>query len=279
MQFYLIKRGEQEYQAPSLQNLKQWAEQGRLKKSDQIFDHVSKTWILASDFKEIQGAFPSDKTKQTQYDWQIKRKNQLYPVVDKDKLEQWAKEGKLSPLDILINQKTKQENMIKDLPEYMALIPDSIKSEYLQAKSATVTPFDLSLFDPIYDFIRLYMICEKLKLFEVLKKSSYIPSLDLDFVGFEKIGIYQEYLIHLQKHLNEKVIPFQGKIDARFKEKYELWLEQLQKLVFILDRLALQYQNQEVALIEAEEDLTNYQIKENIHDIVVMMKEIKQMLG
>ena len=57
------------------------------------------------------------------------------------------------------------------------------------------------------------MICEKLKLFEVLKKSSYIPSLDLDFVGFEKIGIYQEYLIHLQKHLNEKVIPFQAKID------------------------------------------------------------------
>jgi hypothetical protein len=299
MQFYLIKRGEQTYQAGSLEILKQWATQGRVKKSDLIKGANSESWILAEDFDALVSMFEQKKSEPA---WLILRKDQQYPVSDFQKLEEWARNAKLSPLDDLLELKTQKKIQIKDHPHLMSLIPKAssqptpsqiqaqvqtqvqtqgaLKSQesddQQSAQSQLKTPaFSSDLFEPIYDFIRIFLVCKPIHYFDVFKKPCFIPTLNLDVQGLDKMGIYQEFLSTLQKHFQEEVCPSQSKCPNDHAQNFEDWIDLFQNLIFILDQLLLKRDNQEISLLEDQEQMVELEIEENIRQMVAVMKKLK----
>jgi hypothetical protein len=311
MQFYLIKRGEQTYQAGSLEILKQWASQGRVKKSDLIKGANSENWILAEDFDALVGMFEQKKSEPA---WLIVRKDQQYPVSDFQKLEEWARNAKLSPLDDLLEIKTQKKIQIKDHPHLMSLIPkaspqptpsqiqaqvqvqaqvdlttevsaqESAKNQQSNqesenqpsAQSQLKTPiFSSDLFEPIYDFIRIFLVCKPIHYFDVFKKPCFIPTLNLDVQGLDKMAIYQEFLSALQKHFQEEVCPSQSKCPSDHAQNFEDWIDLFQNLIFILDQLLLKRDNQEISLLEDQEHMVELEIEENIRQMVSVMKKLK----
>ncbi len=306
MQFYLIKRGEQTYQAGSLEILKQWATQGRVKKSDLIKGANSESWILAEDFDALVSMFEQKKSEPA---WLILRKDQQYPVSDFQKLEEWARNAKLSPLDDLLELKTQKKIQIKDHPHLMSLIPKASsqptpsqiqaqvqatptiqastqesenqqsnqesENQQLEISQLKTPAFSSDLFEPVYDFIRIFLVCKSIHYFDVFKKPCFIPILNLDVQGLDKISIYQEFLSALQKHFQEEVCPSQSKCPSDHAQNFEDWIDLFQNLIFILDQLLLKRDNQEISLLEDQEQMVELEIEENIRQMVIVMKKLK----
>lgn len=54
---YRLKRGEEEFQVPSLERLREYARAGRVVDSDYVYNPVLERWMYARDMAELQGEF------------------------------------------------------------------------------------------------------------------------------------------------------------------------------------------------------------------------------
>lgn len=50
-----IKRNEEQFTAPDLDTLQQWAQQGRVARSDYVFNPTLQRWMYASELAELKG--------------------------------------------------------------------------------------------------------------------------------------------------------------------------------------------------------------------------------
>lgn len=65
MDGYKVKRGEVEYSAASLAELRQWALSGRVAPSDYVFNPTLGRWTYAREMQELRESFPAGKNANT----------------------------------------------------------------------------------------------------------------------------------------------------------------------------------------------------------------------
>ncbi len=62
MASFKVKRGDQEFQASSYAELKQWVETGRVVRSDYVYNDTLGKWMYVHEMAELRDAFPSAKS-------------------------------------------------------------------------------------------------------------------------------------------------------------------------------------------------------------------------
>ena len=65
MSGYKIKRGDVEYPAASLAELRQWALNGRVAPGDYVFNPTLGKWTYAREIEELKASFPAAKNSKT----------------------------------------------------------------------------------------------------------------------------------------------------------------------------------------------------------------------
>lgn len=65
MTSYKMKRGDKEYPAQSLAELRQWALKGNLVGSDYVFNPTLGKWTYAREMEELKASFPASKNGNT----------------------------------------------------------------------------------------------------------------------------------------------------------------------------------------------------------------------
>ncbi|MBU0550701.1 hypothetical protein KKF91_03260 [Myxococcota bacterium] len=128
MSHYILRREGQDYPAPSLDALRQWAKDGRVLPADMIYAPDLQAWRRADTLEALAGAFErraEAKGEAKQQFW-LKKGKENYPAASLEVVLSWAREGNIAPQDMIFHPQLGRWLQAGDSPTICDLLPAKV---------------------------------------------------------------------------------------------------------------------------------------------------------
>ncbi|MEZ4434132.1 MAG: hypothetical protein R3F65_17140 [bacterium] len=106
---YILRRDGRDYQAPDLETMRQWAQDGRVLPTDMVFSPRYQSWYRARDLRELRDVLPQAETaasmpppvaRPPQQFW-VRKGDRNYVADSLQTILEWAANGNISPDDLI----------------------------------------------------------------------------------------------------------------------------------------------------------------------------------
>ncbi|MCA9540257.1 MAG: hypothetical protein KC620_15270 [Myxococcales bacterium] len=135
-QHYILRRDGRDYQAPDLETMRQWAQDGRVLPTDMVFTPRYQSWYRARDLRELRDVLPADESAATvppvsrppQQFW-VRKGDRNYVADSLQTILQWASEGNIAPDDLIFHPSYGKWFRAGDSPQLATRFPSHIGAE------------------------------------------------------------------------------------------------------------------------------------------------------
>ena len=139
---YILRRDGREYQAPDLETLRRWAQDGRVMPADMVYSPVYQSWYRAHDLRGLRDVLPKPDAgappqvsppAQTQpaashQKFWLRKGDQNYPADSLDVILQWASKGNIHPDDYIYHPGYGKWFRAGDSPQLVSRFPAPLQA-------------------------------------------------------------------------------------------------------------------------------------------------------
>lgn len=132
---YILRRDGRDYQAPGLEAMRQWAQDGRVLPSDMVYSPKYQSWYRARDLRELRDVLPNVEAAPVaaaappapppKQFW-LRKGDQSYGADSLDVILKWASEGNISPDDFIYHPAYSKWFRAGDSPQLASRFPPHI---------------------------------------------------------------------------------------------------------------------------------------------------------
>ncbi|MFN3202159.1 MAG: hypothetical protein ACE366_27395 [Bradymonadia bacterium] len=127
-QVYILRRDGRDYQAPDLETLRRWAQDGRVLPTDMVYSPVYQSWYRAHDLRGLRDVLPRVEQPQpvassaTQQFW-LRKGDKNYPADSLETVLKWASAGNINPDDLIFHPAYGKWFRAGDSPQLVSRFP------------------------------------------------------------------------------------------------------------------------------------------------------------
>ncbi|MCB9522326.1 MAG: hypothetical protein H6702_02975 [Myxococcales bacterium] len=158
-QHYILRRDGCDYQAPDLQTMRTWAQDGRVLPTDMVYSPKYQSWYRAKDLRELRDVLPradggrgpasqapqpvaaaapqpvAGSQRQAQQFW-LRKGEKNYAADSLATILRWASEGNIGPNDFIYHPAYNKWFRAGDSPQLASRFPNSVTAAPTQAAAA-----------------------------------------------------------------------------------------------------------------------------------------------
>ena len=127
-QVYILRRDGKDYQAPDLETLRRWAQDGRVLPTDMVYSPVYQSWYRAHDLRGLRDVLPRVDAPQpaasaaTQQFW-LRKGDKNYPADSLETVLKWASAGNIGADDLIFHPAYGKWFRAGDSPQLVSRFP------------------------------------------------------------------------------------------------------------------------------------------------------------
>ncbi len=124
-QHYILRREGNEYKAPSLESLRQWAQDGRILANDMVFSPRFQNWYRAKDLRELRDVLGGAEEKGGAEKFWLRKDDKNYVADSMETILEWASKGNVGPDDLVYHPTYSRWFRAGDSPQIASRFPTS----------------------------------------------------------------------------------------------------------------------------------------------------------
>lgn len=131
-QAYILRRDGRDYQAPDLETMRRWAQDGRVLPTDMVYSPRYQSWYRARDLRELRDVLPQAEAtappptvRPPQQFW-LRKGDENYATESIEGILRWAEEGNISPDDYIYHPAYGKWFRAGDSPQLVSRFPAHI---------------------------------------------------------------------------------------------------------------------------------------------------------
>lgn len=124
-QHYILRREGNEYKAPSLESLRQWAQDGRILANDMVFSPRFQNWYRAKDLRELRDVLGGGEEKGGAEKFWLRKDDKNYVADSMETILDWASKGNVAPDDLVYHPTYSRWFRAGDSPQIASRFPSS----------------------------------------------------------------------------------------------------------------------------------------------------------
>jgi len=123
-QHYILRREGNEYKAPSLESLRQWAQDGRILANDMVFSPRFQNWYRAKDLRELRDVLGGGEEKGGAEKFWLRKDDKNYVADSMETILEWASKGNVAPDDLIYHPTYSRWFRAGDSPQVASRFPN-----------------------------------------------------------------------------------------------------------------------------------------------------------